>query len=191
MSLCMLSGWHCTTWMSLRWRPTALHKCFSTHSVKSMPTGGGPGGLGAAGGMTECFTRASVSSVIPLEQAAGQVDWALPEGWRLEHPALAGEELVAGVYVRLFLKNPTFPLRTPRGFLQVGPLCSIHLYRISALEESEGVDLRLCAGDSHPSHCTTRGASCRPPVCCNALHASALDWHTFSVNECCTDSQPA
>ena len=52
-------------------------------------------------------------------QAGGQGDWGLPEGWRLEHPALAGEEVVGGVYVRLFLKNPTFPLRSPRAFLQV------------------------------------------------------------------------
>ena len=51
-------------------------------------------------------------------QAGGQGDWGLPEGWRLEHPALAGEEVVGGVYVRLFLKNPTFPLRSPRVFLQ-------------------------------------------------------------------------
>jgi len=49
------------------------------------------------------------------------VDWGLPEGWRLEHPALEGEELVGGVYVRLFLKNPGFPLRDPRAFLQVRP----------------------------------------------------------------------
>lgn len=57
-------------------------------------------------------------------QAGGAAEWALPEGWRLEHPLLEGEELVAGVYLRLLLRHPGFPLREPRTTLQVLPrLC--------------------------------------------------------------------
>lgn len=54
-------------------------------------------------------------------QAGGAGEWSLPDGWRLEHPLLEGEELVAGVYLRLLLRHPGFPLREPRTTLQVLP----------------------------------------------------------------------
>jgi DnaJ family protein C protein 13 len=45
-------------------------------------------------------------------QAAGQLEWSLPEGYSLRQEGGAQEELfVGGVYVRLFLKNPQYPLR--------------------------------------------------------------------------------
>jgi hypothetical protein len=47
-------------------------------------------------------------------QAHGQRDWALPEGFRLAFEGEAAELFVGGVYVRLFLKNPAFPLRHPK-----------------------------------------------------------------------------
>ena len=47
-------------------------------------------------------------------QAHGQRDWALPEGFRIQFEGEAAELFVGGVYVRLFLKNPQFPLRHPK-----------------------------------------------------------------------------
>ncbi|GAB4814092.1 hypothetical protein N2152v2_001138 [Parachlorella kessleri] len=54
------------------------------------------------------------------EEAGGQLEWSLPEGYRLQQEgAGAGEELfIGGVYVRLFLKQPQYPLRNPKAFLE-------------------------------------------------------------------------
>lgn len=51
-------------------------------------------------------------------QACGAKEWALPEGFRVQFEGLAGELYIGGVYVRLFLKNPSFPLRNPKAFLE-------------------------------------------------------------------------
>ncbi len=40
--------------------------------------------------------------------------WSLPANFRLPYKALEGELKVGGVYVRLFLKEPTYPLRNPQ-----------------------------------------------------------------------------
>ena len=40
--------------------------------------------------------------------------WTMPATFRIRYKALEGELKVAGVYVRLFLKEPTFPLRNPQ-----------------------------------------------------------------------------
>ena len=53
-------------------------------------------------------------------QASGVRDWSPPEAWRVQHEALEGELHVGGVYLRLFLRNPRFPLRHPKAFLEVG-----------------------------------------------------------------------
>ena len=47
-------------------------------------------------------------------QARGQLQWGLPDGYQLQFDTLANELYIGGVYVRLFLKNPKFPLRAPK-----------------------------------------------------------------------------
>lgn len=44
--------------------------------------------------------------------------WSPPEDFRVHHEGLNAESFVGGVYVRLFLKNPGFPLRQPKTFLE-------------------------------------------------------------------------
>lgn len=46
-----------------------------------------------------------------LQAASGGLDWAPPETFQLRYAELAGELLVGGVYVRLFLKETRYPLR--------------------------------------------------------------------------------
>jgi hypothetical protein len=46
------------------------------------------------------------------------VRWALPATFRVRYSVAEGELRVGGVYVRVFLKEPTFPLRDPKGFLE-------------------------------------------------------------------------
>ena len=53
-------------------------------------------------------------------QAAGKREWSPPEGWHVEHEGLAGEMHVGGVYLRLYMRNPQYPLRHPKTFLEVG-----------------------------------------------------------------------
>lgn len=54
------------------------------------------------------------------EGAAGpdSVRWSMPAVFRVRYTVTEGELRVGGVYVRLFLKEPTFPLRDPKGFLE-------------------------------------------------------------------------
>ena len=47
-------------------------------------------------------------------QAQGRRDWALPEGFKIQFEGEQAELFIGGVYVRLFLKNPQFPLRHPK-----------------------------------------------------------------------------
>ena len=49
-----------------------------------------------------------------MMQAQGKRDWALPEGFKIQFEGEQAELFVGGVYVRLFLKNPQFPLRHPK-----------------------------------------------------------------------------
>jgi len=54
------------------------------------------------------------------------MDWMPPDGWRVKHMSSGGvtsrvgddRPYVGGVYVKLFLKDPQYPLRNPRGFLE-------------------------------------------------------------------------
>lgn len=54
-------------------------------------------------------------------QRPASLDWAPPDGTLVQHSCLnAGEDslYVGGVYVGLFLKDPQYPLRNPKGFLE-------------------------------------------------------------------------
>ncbi len=55
-----------------------------------------------------------------VSQAAGKREWSPPEGWHVEHEGLAAEMHVGGVYLRLYMRNPQYPLRHPKTFLEVG-----------------------------------------------------------------------
>lgn len=54
------------------------------------------------------------------------MDWMPPDGWRVKHMSSSGmtsrvgddTPYVGGVYVKLFLKDPQYPLRNPKGFLE-------------------------------------------------------------------------
>ena len=45
-------------------------------------------------------------------------DWALPRNYHMEYPELTQELYVGGIYIRLFLKDPKFPLRDPKTSLE-------------------------------------------------------------------------
>lgn len=51
-------------------------------------------------------------------QAQGPFEWALPADFSIVFDSLKSELYIGGVYVRLFLKNPSFPLRAPKEFLE-------------------------------------------------------------------------
>ncbi|GLJ44227.1 hypothetical protein SUGI_0923670 [Cryptomeria japonica] len=61
---------------------------------------------------------ATMASDLYREQIKGRVvDWDLPEH-ASGHQEMRDEPQVGGVYVRLFLKDPKFPLRNPKRFLE-------------------------------------------------------------------------
>ena len=45
-------------------------------------------------------------------------EWSLPRNYHMEYPELAQELYVGGIYIRLFLKDPKFPLRDPKTSLE-------------------------------------------------------------------------
>ena len=49
-----------------------------------------------------------------LLQAQGKQNWSLPEGFNIQFEGEQAELFIGGVYVRLFLKTPQFPLRHPK-----------------------------------------------------------------------------
>lgn len=49
-----------------------------------------------------------------VAQAGGRLEWALPEGFRIQFEGEQAELFIGGVYVRHFLKNSQFPLRHPK-----------------------------------------------------------------------------
>ena len=51
-------------------------------------------------------------------QVQGSPDQILPEDYAIRHAALERELVVGGVYVRLFMKDPRYPLRDPGGFCE-------------------------------------------------------------------------
>lgn len=44
--------------------------------------------------------------------------WSMPATFRVRYSSAEGELRVGGVYIRIFLKEPTFPLRDPKAFLE-------------------------------------------------------------------------
>ncbi len=60
----------------------------------------------------------SKCSMYEIVQAKGAFEWAPPADFRIIFDNLKSELFIGGVYVRLFLKNPSFPLRAPKGFLE-------------------------------------------------------------------------
>ena len=64
-------------------------------------------------------------------QAAGGREWSPPEGWHVAHEGLADEMHVGGVYLRLYMRNPQYPLRPPQdlprgGSASLSPRLAIH-----------------------------------------------------------------
>lgn len=60
----------------------------------------------------------TMASDLYHEQMKGSVvDWDIPEQASGQH-VMRGEPQVGGIYVRLFLKDPKFPLRNPKRFLE-------------------------------------------------------------------------
>ncbi|XP_076911276.1 dnaJ homolog subfamily C GRV2-like [Bidens hawaiensis] len=61
---------------------------------------------------------ATMASDVYQEQMKGRVfDWDVPEQ-ASSQPEMRDEPQVGGIYVRLFLKDPKFPLRNPKRFLE-------------------------------------------------------------------------
>jgi DnaJ family protein C protein 13 len=46
------------------------------------------------------------------------VGWTMPPTFRVRYSAHEGELRIGGIFIRLFLKEPTYPLRDPRGFME-------------------------------------------------------------------------
>lgn len=62
--------------------------------------------------------RAEADDAARRLQARGSFDWTPPEDFSIQFEGLDGELFIGGVYVRLFLRNPGFPLREPKVFLE-------------------------------------------------------------------------
>ncbi|GFP82733.1 Dnaj homolog subfamily c grv2 [Phtheirospermum japonicum] len=60
---------------------------------------------------------ATMASDLYREQVNGHVDWDAPEQASSQQD-MRDEPQVGGIYVRLFLKDPKFPLRNPKRFLE-------------------------------------------------------------------------
>ncbi|KAK9809260.1 hypothetical protein WJX72_012293 [[Myrmecia] bisecta] len=89
------------------------------------------------------------------QAASGRRDWALPEGYQMHFEGLQNELFVGGVYVRLFLKNPQFPLRNLKTFLQ--GLLEAYMAELTAgrAQSTFNGGLGSAAGSASP----TRGSS--------------------------------
>lgn len=44
--------------------------------------------------------------------------WSLPATFRIRYSSIDGELIIGGIFVRLFIKDPSYSLRDPRGFLE-------------------------------------------------------------------------
>jgi hypothetical protein len=56
-----------------------------------------------------------------MQTSGGSREWSVPEGFKMPYQhgtAGQGELFLGGCYVRIFLKNPQFPLRDPKAFLE-------------------------------------------------------------------------
>jgi hypothetical protein len=66
-------------------------------------------------GLNGLRARAKAASAPGGAEGCG---WTLPATFRVRFSTCEGELRCGGVYVRIFLKEPTFPLRDPKGFLE-------------------------------------------------------------------------
>lgn len=66
------------------------------------------------------------------------VAWQLPDTYQIRFRSLANELVVAGVYVRLYLKEPTFPLRDPRAFMEE----CLRLFERKSMEQLRAAEAR-------------------------------------------------
>jgi DnaJ family protein C protein 13 len=78
---------------------------------------------------------AAFASAVRAQHAGGAFDWAPPQGYRLRPSRLRGELFVGGVYVRLFLKSPKFPVRDPVKFSEA--LAERYLQELAAAAAAE------------------------------------------------------
>ncbi|KAL9993140.1 putative DnaJ domain, armadillo-like helical, GYF domain 2, Chaperone J-domain superfamily [Helianthus debilis subsp. tardiflorus] len=85
---------------------------------------------------------ATMASDVYQEQMKGRVfDWDVPEQ-SSSQPEMRDEPQVGGIYVRLFLKDPKFPLRNPKRFLE--GLLDQYLSSIAATHhDNQGSDPEL------------------------------------------------
>lgn len=51
-------------------------------------------------------------------QAEGQFEWSIPAEFSIHFQGLDLQLFIGGVYVHQYLKNPGFPLRDPKAFLE-------------------------------------------------------------------------
>jgi len=63
-------------------------------------------------------TAALSDSLLDRQRHNPDIQWNLPDDYRIEYDELRGELQIGGVYVRLFLKNPGYVLRAPKTFLE-------------------------------------------------------------------------
>ncbi|KAJ4802760.1 DnaJ subfamily C GRV2 [Rhynchospora pubera] len=90
-----------------------------------------------------CAQLSTLAADLYQEQMKGRVvDWDVPEQASGQH-VMKDEPQVGGIYVRLFLKDPKFPLRNPKRFLE--GLLDQYLSSIAAThyESSQAIDPEL------------------------------------------------
>ncbi|KAK2077974.1 hypothetical protein QBZ16_003842 [Prototheca wickerhamii] len=90
----------------------------SPRAMGSRTPSSGSFSLGARVPSSPRLARAASSGSLAAEAGARvhRWDWAPEEGWGVRFPELEGEAFVGGVYVRLLLKDPQYPLRSPVDF---------------------------------------------------------------------------
>jgi DnaJ family protein C protein 13 len=89
---------------------------------------------------------ATLAAAIRKQHAAGTYEWSLPANYSLTYDKLQGEVYVAGVYVRLFLKNPRYAIRDPQRFIE--GLMERYLHEVPAAGSGGAEAAGGKAGDS-------------------------------------------
>jgi hypothetical protein len=97
---------------------------------------------------------ALLAAELRARQAAGVLEFALPAGAAVAYPRLRGELWVGGAYVRLFLKTPGFPLRSPAAF-------------------ADGLIERCGPGAQDTTAACSRAPACMPTPRCALAHGAS------------------
>jgi hypothetical protein len=101
--------------------------------------------------------------------------WSLPANFRLPYKALEGELKVGGVYVRLFLKEPTYPLRNPQ----------VWWARAWGWPLETRVFLGGCMGLQLVAFVLIMLPPAPPPPLCQLqLHCCSCSWRAYFVASC-------